>query len=64
MLALTKALLKPHKQLYYLVLKKICIRRHIKCCNSLLTNYFSLIIMITKCCNLIMYYIPRCCKLD
>ena len=35
-----------------------------------LTNYFlyeltvPLIIMITKCCNLFMYYTPKCCKFD
>ena len=28
------------------------------------TNYFSLIIMITKCCNLILYNILRRCKLN
>ena len=73
-LALIKALLKLHTQLYYIVLEKISkirfyIRRHIKCIShrvlfftllTSLTNYFlyeltvPLIIMIIKCCNLLL----------
>ena len=71
-LTLTKALLKLHTQLYYIVLEKIskcCIFHHVFFIILLmnLTNYFLcehtmlLIIMITKCCNLFMYYTPKDC---
>ena len=42
-LALIKALLKPHMRLYYIVIEKIskvkfCIRHHVKCCILYIAN--------------------------